>query len=634
LSSTEAELLLQLAGAAAVVVALLYALRPRRPRVEVPFVNLWAEALRRSAARAGWSRLRWLVSLLVAVLVCGLLVLAAGDPRRNEAGAGPGTVVVALDTSASMGIRDETGARTRLERAKDEAVELIEDSPSGRQFVVLGFDQGPELLAGPTRDPEVAVAAVARAAVSPREGNLAAVVRWVEAATSGSPGVEAWLLSDSAFAGEDIDAARSAASRNTAWTQVQVGRAHPNISLDSLSVRLSPGGRAEASALVRLENLGVTAETGMVELLGDGVPVATERLVLGGSEETTHVFDHLPPTAVRWEARWVSDRRGIDRFEADDSAYATLPGASRPRVLLVTEGNLYLEGALLLLDGIDLETVRLAEYDSTKAAARDVVIFDRVALPQPEPAAALYIAPTEAGSPWRFAERELRRPIIDDVELTHPLFRWIGGWRDVNIARTRVVIPSPADRVVATAPGGEPMVVVHEALGVRRALVSFALEQSDLPLRVSFPVFLINAISWLDGARVTTNLDAVAGRPVTVRVPEGHPVLVAHPGGVVERPAVANGRMVFLPRQPGFVAVRAPGAGPGGSDWVQWVAVNQARGTESREQPRERLAFAAAPEAAKGPTGPSRSDPWVWILAVVLGILAVEWVTWHRRVTV
>ena len=91
-------LTMAVAGSALLV---LYVLKQRRRRVEVPFARLWQRVLRQSEATSLWQKLlRWL-SLLVQLVILALLVFSLGDPRLGRSPAGR-SLVLLVDASASM----------------------------------------------------------------------------------------------------------------------------------------------------------------------------------------------------------------------------------------------------------------------------------------------------------------------------------------------------------------------------------------------------------------------------------------------------------------------------------------------------------------------------------------------------
>src|SRR5687768_5065662 len=126
-------LILQLLGGAALLLTLLYILKLRRRRVEVPFAALWKRVVVERQTSALWRRLRRLLSLLLALFVAALLVFAAGDPRQVVLGEDGRTIVILVDSSASMRATD--GGEERLGRAKEEVKKIVGDL--GRNDVAM-----------------------------------------------------------------------------------------------------------------------------------------------------------------------------------------------------------------------------------------------------------------------------------------------------------------------------------------------------------------------------------------------------------------------------------------------------------------------------------------------------------------
>ena len=107
--------------AGAVTLTILYLLRLRRREVVVPFAPLWlgAAGVRRSTR---WSeRLRHLLSLLLALAIFGLVLLAAYDPRPAGSDGAGRSLVILIDRSASMAAATTTTARGSRPRARGPA---------------------------------------------------------------------------------------------------------------------------------------------------------------------------------------------------------------------------------------------------------------------------------------------------------------------------------------------------------------------------------------------------------------------------------------------------------------------------------------------------------------------------------
>ena len=119
-----------------------YILKMRRRRFEVPFTTLWQRVLKEKEASSLWKHLRRLLSLLLILVIVGILLFAATEPRLGSPDTAARNVVVILDTSASMKAIDEgpDGDRARIDRAKEEAIELLASLGGGDAAMLMRMD--------------------------------------------------------------------------------------------------------------------------------------------------------------------------------------------------------------------------------------------------------------------------------------------------------------------------------------------------------------------------------------------------------------------------------------------------------------------------------------------------------------
>ncbi len=157
------------AGLMAVAVALyLFRRRPHTVRVTtLPFF----QALAREHQESSWLRkLKRLLSLLLS-----LLIIAAATAALAGLVWAPGTnslrsVVVVIDTSASMGAKDEDG-RTRLDVALDRVETRLAGLAEGVPVAVLAYDRRPRILVPPTLNRRQIHAALSQIKTRPIAGD-------------------------------------------------------------------------------------------------------------------------------------------------------------------------------------------------------------------------------------------------------------------------------------------------------------------------------------------------------------------------------------------------------------------------------------------------------------------------------
>jgi hypothetical protein len=168
-----------------------------------------------------------------------------------------------------------------------------------------------------------------------------------------------------------------------------------------------------------------------------------------------------------------------------------------------------------------------------------------------------------------------------------------------------------------------PLILVSER-PERIVRVSFALEDSNFPLHPGFPIFLTNTLGWLMDEQV-----ALVRAPGRIEVPLVMASVTDLEGSDVAAWPLSN-RTVFMADQPGLYTVAQ-------GDRRLRVAVNLASTARTSVNDSglasDEITSAASTVLAGTEAGPSE-ELWVVLLLLALFLVVVEWVTYHRRLTV
>lgn len=647
-------------GAGAALLTVLYVLKQQRRRVEVPFVRLWQKVLNQSDATSLWRKLlRWL-SLLIQLILLALLVTALGDPRLGRGKAGR-SLVLLIDASASMQavLPASAGApaQTRLERAKQQARALVAGLSGDDLAVVVALDGQPAPQGGLSYDERELVAQIEAVTARDTPADLPAALMLAEALLAGRENPTVILFSDGGFADSALTSVPPGlrVRFQPLAPAVAADGAAGNAAITAFSVRRYRRNRLSYEVLISLGwfPAGPRSERQKVvlELVQEGEIVDVQQLELAPGVQEERLYPNLSGAGVRLEARLRLNGGTADLLPLDDRAYAVLPERKRQRVLIVTRGNLFLEGALLAAGAgeenhLVIDKVTPAAYDAERAARYDVVVFDAFTPSVAPDAHALYLDPQRDG-PFEI-DADLKRPLITDVEGGHPVLRWV-SLGDVNMTRSSAFKLAPGDRALA-AMLKQPLIVAREQVGRsglsrRSVAVGFDLRQSDLPLRVAFPVLLMNSMDWFAGD-VDDDLGSYrtgrtwrvplaaargkGGRGVASELQRLSQADLTLPGGEVVAVPVHEGHALYYGQRVGFYTLRPAGlAAP-----LLWAA-NLADVTESTAALRATLQLGGAtlspPDASQRAL---RRELWPYLLLLALAILTLEWWSYHRRWTV
>jgi hypothetical protein len=616
-------------GAFGAVVTLLYFLKLRRRTVEVPFVRLWQSVLAEERTTRLFAVIKRFLSLLVALAVVGALAFALGDPRFVGARDEGTTSIVLVDASASMSATDVPGGR--LEAARAEVRRRIAHMGPNDRMIVARM-AGTTVPLGPiASDPHVLHAALARLDTADTPADLSAALLWALDVARDAPNAEIVVVSDGRVAapGEDVSSRVRDAAIPVRWARIGAGGR--NVGITAFAVRRYAIDASRAQVLVELWNPGDTAEDVELTLLGDGTAIDVSTLRIGAGERLPRVFENVTGADRTLEARIRFADGSRDALAADDAAYARLPERRRARVLAVTTDDIYLSAALLLDEY--LEVVEVAPSELPPPGRFDVAIFDSFVPPHPYDADTIWLHPLPPeGVDGPFAiEGAIARPFFDHLERDHPLLRFT-SLRDVNVAEALLVRTEPGDTVVGADERG-PLLVAGERHGRRFVALTFDPRASDLPLRVAWPILLLNAIDSFARASSGYVSSYRTGEAWHVPVGDAQRAILVPPSGRERELPVVEGRAVASGEVAGFYTLRLERDGQAPIEEV--LAANLGPGDEVILAPADTLPVAGPPVPPTPPASVAlRSEPWTWLVAAAALILAIEWITFHRRWTV
>ena len=162
----------------AIPVVVLYILKIKRHRRTVPYLKLWADLVGDRQFSTLFQKLQRLFSLLLQLLILMCLVFAFASLTLSDSYLKEESVVLVIDTSASMnGLEKIDGARTRFEAAVERARQIVEGRSAEDEFAVIAAGVQPEVLQGFTRSTLRLREALEALAPTKASGDLEAAVR-------------------------------------------------------------------------------------------------------------------------------------------------------------------------------------------------------------------------------------------------------------------------------------------------------------------------------------------------------------------------------------------------------------------------------------------------------------------------
>ena len=616
-------------GLLALPIILLYMLRLRRREQPVSSTWLWRELVRDRAANAPWQRLRRNLLLLLQLLILAALVLALARPALPLPGLGGGNVIVLLDASASMQAADGAGG-TRFDNARATVDRLIGGLSGNDRLTLIHVGRAPQVLAAASADRPALRRALAAAAPENAAADWAAAFALATGSAQGLSNPRIVIVSDGGLP-DELPPLPGEVSF------VPVGRAGDNLALSAQAARPSGGG---ADLLVVVDNPGAAPRSALLSLYRDGTLYDSRRIELAAGGQSAQTWS-LPGAAGVVEAR-LAARDGLpDYLPLDDRAWTLLEAGAERRVLLISEGNLFLERFFAVLPGVELFRATSDEAGPLLAEAGppfDIVVYDGVPLPpRPLPGNVLVFNPQ---NPVATAETT-SAPLLTTTGVftattavrvaDDPLLANV-DWRALSVAEAQQV-EAPTLETLVEAEGG-PLLLAGEVDGRRVAVFAFDLRASDLPLQIAFPVIMANITAWLSPGRAIAADDNLQPGATVSLLPDTRAVgvTVTLPDGSTWQQDIDRATPVLFDQtqQTGIyrLAFRDDTGvtQPGGA-----FAVNFFDAAESRIQPATALQIGSAEVTGDAAGLEALREMWPWLLAGGLVVLLVEWWVTYRR---
>ena len=131
---------------------------------------------------------------------------------------------------------------------------------------------------------------------------------------------------------------------------------------------------------------------------------------------------------------------------------------------------------------------------------------------------------------------------------------------DVNLAEASRREAERRDTVLAADGSGAPLIVARDRAGLRQVAMGWDLRRSDMPLRIAWPLFVLNAIDWMVGEDSQYLSSFRAGTTFRIPVPtEADSAVVKDPDGHEATVPVVDGRAIYFGQRRGFHQVEAAG---------------------------------------------------------------------------
>jgi Ca-activated chloride channel family protein len=616
-----------LLGLLAGPIIILYMLKLRRRELEVSSTLLWHMVLRDREANSPWQRLRRNLLLLIQLLLLAALVLALARPFWRVPTVATGTLVVLLDGSASMQATDAPGAATRFEAARAAIRQVIDGLGTNGSMTLILVGQQPQVLATASGDKAELHDVLSRAQPSQGEGDWPAATALASGAVRAGDATHSVIVVVS-----DGGLPPNLPPLPAEVRYIPVGSSADNLAIRALAVRASASG---PQLFASVANYGAAVRPVIVSVSINGKLYSAQQLTVAPGGSSDMVLTGLPSEPAVYQARLTlpasaanANNNRVDALPLDDQAWAVYQPPSAGRVLVVSQGNVFLEQVFAALSvQMGFQPFRLKAGQPIPPDPFNLYVFDGP-ITGTLPAGDLLLINPSSNALFTvggvFTSTTGARTTQNDA-----LTQFV-DWRSVHLLQAhQVQLPAWA-RVVVDSDGG-PLLFAGEVDGRRVAVITFDLHDSDLPLQVSFPILMSNLLNYLAPANSFSAPDGLQpGQSIPIKLSGGETNLVIQdPSGArfalpAGQPAVSFADTRLL----GVYTVLANQTVLGN------FAVNLFDPFESNIRPQASIRLGRDDVTASTPQEQGTLEIWPWIAAAAFLLLLLEWWVYHRGMTV
>ena len=597
------------------VLILIHTLKPKPKKVEVTNLFLWQEVLKERSSQFTFARLKKNLPLLAQILIVILASLALAKPTWLSTHLKTGNMIIVIDTSASMQAR--LGSGSRFDIARTEALELIEQRKRDQQILIIDAGYKPKVLSGFSDDWHHAKRQISKLKPSDASGSLEQAIYLALSFVDPSKADYLYLITDGA--GDDIS---TLLKDHPKIKPLIVSSENHNIGITQFEFRQEVDRHDYYELMLEIKNFNPSPIVCPIHLSIDNTIIFSKLVAFEAQEKKLMIFPYTGLISGIARAELEID----DDFSIDNQAYLSLNASKDIWVLLVSKGNFFLEKLLEAYPNFKVNLIKEIVPSSwnVQTTRHDIVIVDGMDFPRTNKGNFLLIDSYSPSIPI-FKTGHFRFPTHLDWDRKSPLMASVDVGSLIIEQATQLKAAKHLQPVLESAQSG--LIYAYEKDGLRAVLMGFDLSQSDLPLKVAFPVMMSNIINWLNPHRLEfSTLNTRAGEPFEIYLkPQTSKFYTRAPQEKWERHRASSNPFKYTRTQKVGIYTISEG------DKQRYFTVNLADEIESDiaasivEPPEEKADRALVAEEI------SVQQPlWAVLILLGLGMLFLEWYFWLK----
>lgn len=586
------------------IIIIMYLLKQKAVDMPISSLFLWKEMYRNVEANTPWEKLKknWLLILQIITVIA--LIIALASPYILSGSAGADHAVIVIDNSASMNtLYDED--QTRLERALEEAEDYVRSLKTGTGISIITSNSKATLVLSNSDDKTLAINELKAIEPAYVAGECSVGLEMVKAMQTQWDSVETVCFTDTNVSMEQVEGYIV-----DLYTPVN------NTSVDYVGHGMNNG---KLVVLAKVSNHGAEPVTTDVNLYGDEDLLQIKTVTVNAASSEVVYFDDVVFDGVALCVEISSQ----DALKADNICYDVLEDEKVTKVLLMTEANLYLEKALMLVDGIEItKSNDISSFADFTSQDYDLYIFDGMA-PEVLPEEGNMIFMNVSCDELYETVSPMGGVMVSAAE--HTLTEYLN---ELSFGVSNVYALEKPDWGEAFLRVGDSCVgFIGKKDNRTICVMGFDFHNSDLPLKMEFPILIYNIVNECTSSGLLGETVISAGDTVSVngKLNVNLPIVTKPDGSEQE---LADYRMNYTDTQQ--LGVYLVEQNQGGETIETAFAVNFPASESVVTEIPSAMVTEDNEDSVKTTVGGMLNLRNLVIL-IALGLLGVEWIAYIRR---
>jgi len=532
------------------------------------------------------------------------LICTRARPYINTKFQGGEHIALILDNSASMQSM-ETG-KTRFSEAQNSALRLVEQMNTHDQMMIISVSSCARVES--TFTPNKAMLSKTIKTLKPLDcstGMRDALVL-ASASLKNYRDGKIFLLSDGAFPElKDM-------GQIPPVIFIPFGNSCNNTGITNIDLRRSPFS-TDIEIMVETGNFSDAAREFSMELYLDDKLIDAHKINIGKGESQWEIFHGI--NAQKGNVNVKLDIN--DDLAIDNNAYAVISPPSLMKILLVTDGNPFLEHLLSILPGLQIFISTPSDYSSGKTY--DLVIFDGGELPV-IPGGNFVFLGTKINTDNFKINGETENPPVIARDKEHPVMRFV-DFSDVHIEKAFKITPPVSGKILLEAKD-TPLICSLIEENFKALFIGFTLYNSDIVFRPAFPILFSNIIQYFnhvssdmsENVIKTGNTIKISNYNVKIITPDGSEMYMDGKRSFSETFNTGIYRVKYGKKE-------------------TYIAANLIDSAESNIKPGKSILIGKTCVNSSTINEVVRKEFWKILAFLVLILLTIEWYIFHRKVT-